>query len=43
MIRSIACSLLTVFAVNAFAADDVQTAPPEPADMKAIFNGKDLT
>ena len=28
--------------LNAF-ADDARTPPPEPGDMKALFNGKDLT
>ncbi|MDA1049859.1 MAG: DUF1080 domain-containing protein [Planctomycetota bacterium] len=43
MTRCFTFAALTLFALQAFAADDPQTAPPESSDMKAIFNGKDLT
>ena len=43
MTRCFTLAALTLFTLNAFAADDPQTAPPEPSEMKAIFNGKDLT
>ena len=43
MIRCFTFAALSVFALNTFAADDAQTAPPEPADMKSLFNGKDLS
>ena len=43
MIRSLTLVAFASFAVNAFAADAPQVAPAEPADMKRIFNGKDLT
>ncbi len=43
MIRCFTFAALTLFALHAFAADDPQTAPAEPSDMKAIFNGTDLT
>lgn len=43
MMRSLTFTAVTLFALHAFAADDAQTAPPEPADMKAIFNGQDLS
>ena len=43
MIRSLTFAALTLAVLSAVAADDVQTAPSEPSDMKAIFNGKDLT
>jgi hypothetical protein len=32
-----------ILSVNAFADDAVRTPPPEAGDMKALFNGKDLT
>ena len=39
------CTLLAIasFSFNVFAADGPQAAPPEPEDMKCIFNGEDLT
>lgn len=43
MLRSFTLVALILVTFNVFAGDDVQTAPPEPSDMKAIFNGKDLT
>ena len=47
MIRPFSLSLvvLTFVLSNSLvrAADPVQTAPPEPAGMKSLFNGKDLT
>ena len=43
MTRCITVAAVILFALHAFAADKPKTAPPEPADMKAIFNGKDLT
>ena len=42
MIRCLALVALACFAATAFAANAPQTAPPEPADMVSIFNGKDL-
>ena len=35
--------VVALFAFSAFPADALQTAPDEPADMKNLFNGKDLT
>jgi hypothetical protein len=43
MIRCFTFVALSVFALNTFVADGAQTAPPEPSDMKSLFNGKDLT
>jgi hypothetical protein len=43
MIRCLTLVALTTFALNALAVDEPQTAPDEPADMKRIFNGEDLT
>jgi len=43
MVRCFTFSALTLFALNALAADDPRAAPAEPSDMKAIFNGRDLT
>ncbi len=43
MIRCLSiCALLTI-CLNAFAADNAQRAPAEPAEMTCLFNGKDLT
>ena len=42
MIRILAIAALTAFAANTFAAEDVQTAPPE-SGLRSIFNGKDLS
>ena len=39
----IVVALLVLFALLACAADRQQTAPDEPADMRSLFNGKDLT
>ena len=43
MIRSLAFVALLSLAFNALAADSPRVAPPEPSDMRCIFNGKDLT
>lgn len=47
MVRCLTFIALTAFALHAVAADGPQDdrliAPPVPADMKKIFNGKDLT
>lgn len=43
MFRSLMLVAVALFACTAFAADGLQQAPAEPADMKCIFNGKDLT
>jgi len=43
MIRSFTFAAVALFALNVYAADGAQTAPPEPSDMKSLFNGKDLT
>jgi hypothetical protein len=42
MVRMLSLLALVSFALHANAAEP-QTAPPESGDMKAIFNGKDLT
>ena len=37
-------ALLAVLSVSTtLVADDARTPPPEAGDMKALFNGKDLT
>lgn len=43
MVRSLTLVALASFAFPALAADGPQKAPPEPNDMRVIFNGKDLT
>ena len=43
MTRCLTLIALTLFAFDAVAADGRQVAPAEPADMKRIFNGKDLS
>lgn len=43
MIRCLTFFAIALFATHTFAADGSQSAPPEPKDMKTIFNGKDLT
>jgi hypothetical protein len=43
MIRCLTLVAIVSFAIHALAADGPQAAPAEPADMKCIFNGKDLT
>jgi hypothetical protein len=43
MIRSLTLVALTSFTLDAFAADVPQGAPPEPAGMRRLLNGKDLT
>ncbi len=43
MVRNLMFVALVSFALNSVAADDPQAAPAEPAGMKQIFNGKDLT
>ncbi len=43
MIRNLILLAVASFAFNTLAVDAPQTAPPEPAGMKQLFNGKDLT
>jgi hypothetical protein len=43
MIRWLTLTALVSFAFPALAADGPQTAPAEPAGMRTVFNGKDLT
>jgi hypothetical protein len=43
MSRCLALFAFALLTVSAFAADRPQTAPPEQAGMKSLFNGKDLT
>lgn len=43
MVRNLMFFALVSFALNPVAADEPQSAPAEPAGMKSIFNGKDLT
>jgi hypothetical protein len=43
MIRCLTLVAIVLFAIQTSAADGPQTAPAEPADMKCIFNGQDLT
>jgi len=43
MVRHMLLLVASSFALNAAAADTPQVAPDEPADMRPIFNGKDLT
>jgi hypothetical protein len=43
MNRCLMMIALASMTLNAFAADDPQMAPDEPADMKRIFNGEDLS
>lgn len=43
MIRCLTLVALIALAHGALAAEGPQAAPAEPADMKCIFNGKDLT
>jgi hypothetical protein len=43
MLRYKICVVTLVLAVAAFAADTPKTAPAEPAGMKSLFNGKDLS
>jgi hypothetical protein len=43
MNRCLMMIALASMTLNAFAADDPQMAPDEPADMKCIFNGEDLS
>lgn len=42
MIRTLSATALVLFAISAIAAEP-KMAPPEPDDMKCLFNGKDLT
>lgn len=42
MVRCLTLAALASLALPALAADVPQTAPPEPAGMRSIFNGKDL-
>jgi hypothetical protein len=43
MVRFLTLVAVSSFALNAVAGDTPQVAPNEPADMRSIFNGKDLT
>jgi hypothetical protein len=43
MIRSLTLIVLASFVSTIFAADPPQTAPEEPAGMKSLFNGEELT
>jgi hypothetical protein len=43
MIRNLILVAAASFAFNTLAVDAPQAAPPEPAGMKPLFNGKDLT
>jgi hypothetical protein len=43
MIRKLTLLSVIVFACSLLAADVPRTAPPEPAGMRLLFNGKDLT
>ena len=43
MSRVLICSLVTCFCVTLARADKPQTAPKEPANMKVLFNGDDLS
>lgn len=43
MVRCLTLVAVALFACTAFAADGLQLAPAEPAEMTRIFNGKDLT
>lgn len=43
MVRHLMLVAVSSVALNAVAADTPQIAPNEPADMRSIFNGKDLT
>jgi hypothetical protein len=43
MLRYKTCAAALVLAAAAFAAETPKTAPPEPAGMQQLFNGKDLT
>lgn len=43
MARCLMFAAFAAFALNTLAADDPMTAPAEPADMKCIFNGEDLS
>jgi len=43
MIRCLMLAAFASFGLNTFAADDGRVAPAEPANMRSIFNGKDLT
>jgi hypothetical protein len=43
MTRILSLVVALAFAFHAFAADAPKTAPAETGDMKALFNGKDLT
>ncbi len=43
MLRLFALLIAIAFACNLIAADSPDTAPPEPPDIRSIFNGRDLT
>jgi hypothetical protein len=43
MSRRLIIALAAFFAFRLLAADTPQSAPPEPSDMRQLFNGKDLT
>src|SRR3954447_8005060 len=43
MVRCLILVAVSSVALDALAAETPQVAPDEPADMRTIFNGKDLT
>lgn len=43
MLRPIAVLIVLLISLCRATADSPQTAPPEPAEMKSLFNGRDLT
>src|SRR5437868_11971385 len=43
MIRSLLITTVIFSSLLLLAADEPQSAPPEPAGMKSLFNGKDLS
>lgn len=43
MVRCLTLACIASFALTAYAAEGPRTAPPEPAGMIQLFNGKDLT
>ena len=43
MVRCLMLVTVSSFALSAIAADSPRVGPDEPADMRSIFNGKDLT
>ncbi|MCA9121768.1 MAG: DUF1080 domain-containing protein [Planctomycetaceae bacterium] len=43
MVRCLTLAALALFTLSGYAEEEARTAPPEPADMTSIFNGKDLS